>query len=366
MDNISDEDLRVMLRYLNLNIGGTRPILLDRLRTNCMRDKVSQEKFSIISKIERGRDSDSSYESLAPSVDESLLSSRDGSLLSAGDESQSSLPIGPLMRQQSDVLLEHGKDDISSVILFDSMVFIDQYTEMEEGSDDRLCLRIQFPKTIRGKAITRLLVKTYQDILKLDNHRTLIANNIFIPTFYTNSGKLFSCNLNIYDNFYSESLGKKQLRLKTASSMKQALTPNKQGLFKLLDCVLRGCYYLFTRHFNLLSLNLSSILYSDPAKYLVTEFSSEKMILQNYRIHLLRFLDSIKLIHNNFRMQKRKSFIPANKTRNLMQIIDTLLYNPLVSTPVSNLNKTLSEIFEKYITVIYPTIEQIEMESRGG
>lgn len=353
MDNISDDDLRAILRYLDLNIGGTRAILLERLKSNCTSstDLVKKEHHK-----SREYSSSSKVMHMSPI--------REKSTTFIEEQSKLPLPKGPLMRQQSDVLLEHGKDNTSTVVLFDSIVFIDQYTEMEDGSDDRLCLRIQFPKTVRGRAITRIIIKTYQDILERDSHENILANNIFIPTFYTDSGKLFSCNLNIYDNFYSESSDKKELRLKTAYSMKQALTPNKQGLFKLLDCVILGCNYLFEKRFNLLSLDLSSILYSNPAKYLITEFSSEPINSQNYRIQILKFLDSIKVIHNNFRKEKRKSFIPEDKTKDIIRMINTLMYEPLLSSSLDKLDNTLRDIFKNYTSIIYPTIIEIEEEQR--
>ena len=123
----------------------------------------------------------------------------------------------------------------------------------------------------------------------------MINLNIFCSNFVTTSGKLFTCDLDIYDSIrrvsYSragEVLGDK-VELKTAQSMKSAITPNSKGLFKLFECVMVAVEYLHNIRFNLHSLDFETIIYSNPAQYLITAFSSNDIDLNNYKVHLIKF-----------------------------------------------------------------------------
>ena len=56
--------------------------------------------------------------------------------------------------------------------------------------------------------------------------------------------------------------------------------------------------------------------------------------------------------------------MPEDKTRDIIRMINTLMYEPLLSSSLHKLDNTLRDIFKNYTSIIYPTIIEIEEEQR--
>ena len=357
MENVSNDDLRTILNYLDLDTSGNRSILLDRIQENCRGKQVRPRPGIMGHAIHSNVSSDSESEDHVPRLPIQQIPPPRGQLTR-----QFPLPRGELMRQTSDTVNPHGRL-LNRVYLFNSLIFIDVY---DDDENDRLCLRMTFPNTPVGNANNRRLITTYQDLLTQNTRYNLINLNIFVPSFVTTSGKLFTCDLDIYDSIrrvrYSragEVVGDKILEIKTAESMKSAITPNSKGLFKLLECVMVAVEYLHRIRFNLQSLDLETIVYSNPAQYLVTSFSSDDIDLNNYKVHLTRFLTSIDNIGRAFVKENRKTILDNTVVTSILNDIKLVLLTPLQSAPSAKLEKVLQETFRNYIG-IKTRIERLE------
>ena len=127
-----------------------------------------------------------------------------------------------------------------------------------------------------------------------------MKNFVFIPSFYTTSGNLFVCDLEMFDNFSSESSSKKKLKIKTARTYNKFLVPNKKSLFRLLHCVITGVKWILVNSLNVNSLSLDSIIYAQPAKFYITDFTQDKPNANKYKQTLLDFLADILTLYENY------------------------------------------------------------------
>ena len=350
MESVSNDDLRAILNYLHLNTSGSRDILLERIRENC-NSNIDLEH--------------SHYQDVPREYSHSSTSEADDSVTGLPDL-QGSISRSRLMRQTSDTVNPHG-NLLNRVYLFNSLIFIDVY---DDDENDRLCLRMTFPKTSSGVNNNRYLIKTYQDLLAQNSREDLIKLNIFIPSFVTTSGKLFICDLDMYDSrrrvrytSSGEVVGDKILNIKTAKSMRMALSPNSNSLFKLLECVMISVEYLYRIRFNLQSLDLETIIYSNPAQFLITSFSSHQIDVDNYKIQLTRFLSSVIKLCNQFVIDGRASSLDRETIIYITNRIDVLLLRPLKSASYDRIDNVLTQIFKNYY-LVKKYIEEKEEEKR--
>ena len=357
MENVSNDDLRAILNYLDLDRSGNRSSLLQRIRENCKGKEITPRLGVRGHSIHEKVTSDSESEDYVPRLPIQQIPPPRGQLTR-----QFPLPRGELMRQASDTVNPHG-GLLNRVFLFNSLIFIDVY---DDDENDRLCLRMTFPNTPVGNTNNRRLITTYHDLLNQNTRYNLINLNIFVPSFVTTSGKLFTCDLDIYDSIrrvsYSragEVVGDKVLELKTAQSMKSAITPNSKGLFKLLECVMVAVEYLHRIRFNLHSLDFETIIYSNPAQYLITAFSSNDIDLNNYKVHLIKFLESIDNLGRAFVRENRKTILDNTVVISILDDIKLVLLTPLQSAPSAKLENVLQKTFRNYIG-IKTRIERLE------
>ena len=141
--------------------------------------------------------------------------------------------------------------------------------------------------------------------------------------------------------------------------MKSAITPNSKGLFKLLECVMVAVEYLHRIRFNLHSLDFETIIYSNPAQYLITAFSSNDIDLNNYKVHLIKFLESIDNLGRAFVRENRKTILDNIVVISILDDIKLVLLTPLQSAPSAKLENVLQKTFRNYIG-IKTRIERLE------
>lgn len=261
MEDVSYSDLKAISNYLGLGVVGTRDVILARIRDNC------------------------------------------GSPLEEADESKDTVgetfDMPEFQRQMSDTVNKHGygvNNDVFADYLFGTVVFLDLY---DDDENDRFCLKIALPKTPSGIILTNNKIELYDQLLKSHDRDTLIAHNLFIPTFHTTSGNLFVCELEIFDDLKDANTGRNNLRFKTAQMFKILLIPTVNGLFRLVKQVFSGLQMLLSLNFNINSLSMESILYSKGDFY-ISDFSSEPANALDYARVLSQFIDEIIVLYNNY------------------------------------------------------------------
>ena len=267
MEDVSYSDLKAISNYLGLGAGGTRDVILARIRDNC------------------------------------------GSPLEEGDESKDTVgetfDMPEFQRQMSDTVNKHGygvNNDVFADYLFGTVVFLDLY---DDDENDRFCLKITLPKTPSGILLTNKKIELYDELLKSHDRDTLIAHNLFIPTFHTTSGNLFVCELEIFDDLKDANTGRNNLRFKTAQMFKTLLIPTVNGLFRLVKQVFSALQMLLSLNFNINSLSMESILYSRGDFY-ISDFSSEPANALDYARVLSQFIDEIIVLYDNFFKQNNE------------------------------------------------------------
>lgn len=267
MEDVSYSDLKAISNYLGLGVGGTRDVILARIRDNC------------------------------------------GSPLEEGDESKDTVgetfDMPEFQRQMSDTVNKHGygvNNDVFADYLFGTVVFLDLY---DDDENDRFCLKIALPKTPSGIILTNKKIELYDELLKSHDRDTLIAHNLFIPTFHTTSGNLFVCELEIFDDLKDSNTGRNNLRFKTAQMFKTLLSPSVNGLFRLVKQVFSALQILLSLNFNINSLSMESILYSKGDFY-ISDFSSEPANALDYARVLSQFIDEIIVLYDNYFKQNNE------------------------------------------------------------
>jgi hypothetical protein len=284
MENISHKDLQAISNYIGLGIHGTREEILERIQAKCNSSDITH-----------GADESKSPE---PADSTESVGATEERVISPTGTAATELP--GFKRQLSDTVFKHARESdttINMTYLFNSRVFLEM---ADDDLSDALCLKISFPNTPAGIHLKDSKIELYDNILHRISRTELIKNFVFIPSFYTTSGNLFVCDLEMFENFSSESSSKKQLKIKTALTYNKFLVPNKKSLFRLLHCVITGVKWILVNGLNINSLSLDSIIYAQPAKFYITDFTQEKSNANKYKQTLVDFLADILTLYDNY------------------------------------------------------------------
>ena len=158
--------------------------------------------------------------------------------------------------------LDFHDDSFPSLLkLFNTDIIVDEVTNEIEDTG-AICVKLTFLNTDNGNETRLLKENDFKVLLSKSDYVNILSNFVFIPT-HINPDSMFSCKIDII----SRNIGKKWLQngryyLNTiAGSRYNSLTPNKNGLYMLLHCIIVASKFLYNNGFDILSLVLNSILH---------------------------------------------------------------------------------------------------------
>ena len=219
--------------------------------------------------------------------------------------------------------LDFHDDSFPSLLkLFNTDIIVDEVTNEIEDTG-AICVKLTFLNTDNGNETRLLKENDFKVLLSKSDYVNILSNFVFIPT-HINPDSMFSCKIDII----SRNIGKKWLQngryyLNTiAGTRYNSLTPNKNGLYMLLHCIIVASKFLYNNGFDILSLDLNSILHLRTRKgYLVTNYSIIKGSELKFSVQIKRFLADVINLYSNYNtrirkdIQTKKSSLDGNITQ---------------------------------------------------
>jgi hypothetical protein len=211
---------------------------------------------------------------------------------------------GPgLLRQPSAEFTKHvyeSREDRElpePVYMFGSTIFLDEY---DNAIDDTLCIRLIFPNTTTGRQLHAQKSRDFQILLDKFTKDTLLNNHILVPKYQSTTGNIYICGIDFYDKMNYH----KHIELHTVSKYSNRITPNKNSLFFMLDCIIKGCHFLHTSGFFINTLSPTSILSTGFTRktknFLITDYSIIESKPDSYRIEMLAFIVHVLYIFEKY------------------------------------------------------------------
>ncbi len=211
---------------------------------------------------------------------------------------------GPgLLRQPSAEFTKHvyeSREDRElpePVYMFGSTIFLDEY---DNAIDDTLCMRLIFPNTNTGRQLHAQKSRDFQILLDKFTKDTLLNNHILVPKYQSTTGKIYICGIDFYDKMNYH----KRIELRNVSKHIDRFAPNKNSLFYMVDCIIKGCHFLHTNGFFVNSLSAESIFsigFTRKTKnFLITDYSIIESKPDSYKIEMLAFIEYIRHIFERY------------------------------------------------------------------
>ena len=198
----------------------------------------------------------------------------------------------------SEQLWADGHPSVSAERLFGTDIFIDELWYEKKGVT---CLSLSMPNSEFGFELFFKKKAEFDYLLKHYSFHELLSQYIFVPQYSSLSHTFYSCEINVSDTKKSTPLAK--FRLRKASQFKSLLALNKNSLFHLLHCVLKGAYFLEENGYFINSLSLESILHLGSKKdFLLTDYShsSSNKQTQNFAAEIRSFLKNFLDIYSYY------------------------------------------------------------------